>query len=221
MLGFSLITTLYLIEDASRQNEVLMSGRGRSGNKRFTQKAYDFGDEISGIGVALAMGLGGVVLAISPSYLGFEWASIYFDVVLSLAISLWFWSTMGFLLELGEIKKFMSGMNEQGWEYLLASCAFLVPAGALYAVVRLVEILPLIEVPIKLASTTLAVIGTFFVAAALDFFFIQPRLKNIPKARSGVVNPRSGLGSVATAITWLLANAANALVIVGQLFPGG
>lgn len=78
-----------------------MSGQGG-------QHTNDPGDNISGIGVVLAMALVGVVIAASPSYLGFEWASIGFDAVLSLAISLWFWSMMGLLVELGEIKKFMS-----------------------------------------------------------------------------------------------------------------
>lgn len=72
----------------------------------------------------------------------------------------------------------------------------------------------------KLVSIALAVLGALFVAAALDFFFVQPRLKNLPKSRARI-NPRSGLGSVATAVTWMLANAANALVILNQLFAGG
>lgn len=182
--------------------------------------AYDSGEDISGIGVALAMALIGVIIAISPSYLGFAWSSVEFDAVLSLAISLWFWSMMGFLQELSEIKKFMSGINEQGWESLLISFVFLVPAGAFYAGVRLLETWLWVELSMKLASIALAVLGALFVAAALDFFFVQPRLKNLPKSRARI-NPRSGLGSVATAVTWMLANAANALVIIGQLSSGG
>lgn len=189
--------------------------------------AYDLGENISGIGVALAMALIGTVIALSPSYVGLAWASVPFDLVLSLAVSFWFWSFMGFAVELSEIRKFVSGINEEGWENFLYASLFLVPAGAFYAGVRLFEFSVWIEMPVKLASIFLCLPGALMLAASLDFFFVQPQLKRLTQSRSDRRGRREGprernpaLGSVATVITWMLANAANLLVILDQLFPG-
>ncbi len=167
------------------------------------------------------MALIGTVFALSPGYVGLPWASVPFDLVLSLAISFWFWSLMGFIVELGEIRKFVSGINEQGWENLLYSSVFLVPAGVLFAVARFFEFPVWVELPAKLASVALCLPGALMLAASLDFFFVQPRLKNLTRPKRKSQGERySALGSVATAITWMLANAANLLVILDQLFPG-
>lgn len=191
---------------------------------------YDLGqDSISGLGVALMMALTGLVIALSPNYLDLPTASITSDLVISLAISLWFWGVIGFFFELSELKKFISGLNEKGWENILISTLFLAPAGAFYWGVHVLEFPIWITLPLKLLSIALGIIGVLFVAAALDAFFIKPRLKALTQAKPkglGKENQRpaerrSALGSLATATTWMLANAANLLVIIEQLVPRG
>jgi hypothetical protein len=175
----------------------------------------------------LAMALVGIVIALAPGYVGLAWASVPFDLVLSLAISFWFWSFMGFVVELSELRRFVSGINEQGWENLLYSFFFLVPASACYAAVRMFEFPNWVELLSKLAAIALCLPGALMFAASLDFFFVQPRLRRLTESRAdrrsrrvGQDDIHSALGSVATAVTWMLANAANFLVILDQLFPG-
>jgi hypothetical protein len=204
--------------------------RGRSGNDNFIRNAqqnaefvYNLGrGDISDLGVVLFLTLIGVVVALSPGYLGLPPASIPSDLVLSLAGSLWIWSTVGLFVYLGEIRKFISGFNEEGWENLLIAVVFLAPAAALYGGVQILELPAWIELVCKLISIVLAVLGAMFVAATLDSFFIKPRLRNLvqpkPKGRAG---RGSQLGGVATAIAWVLSNIANLLVILDQLVPKG
>lgn len=209
-----------------------IGGRRTGGNfirnaQQGAQVAYDVGGQsLSGLGVALVMALIATVIAVAPGYVGLSPASVPSDLVLSLAISLWFLGATGLLIELGELRKFVSGLNEEGWENLLVAALFLVPAGAFYLGIGLVEIQAWVELPLKLVSIVLAILGAMFVGATLDSFFIKPKLREITRPKPGSkggsrgADWRSALGSVATAIAWMLANSANLLVILDQLLPG-
>jgi hypothetical protein len=204
--------------------------RGRSGSDNFIRNArqnagfvYNLGSgDISDLGVVLAMTLIGVIVALSPGYFGLPPASVPSDLVLSLAGSLWLWSTVGLFVYLSEIRKFVSGFNEEGWENLLIAVVFLAPAAALYGGAQILELSAWIELACKLLSVVLAILSALFVAATLDSFFIKPRLRNLvhPKPKSRATRG-SQLGGVATATAWLLTNIANLLVILDQLVPKG
>lgn len=136
------------------------------------QAAYDIGETPTGLGVALGMALIGIVIALSPSYLEMTPASIFADAILSIAIAFWFWSTAGFIIELSDLRKFMSGINEEGWENLLDAFLLLIPAGTVYVALRIFEWLTWVELPLKSLSLLLFILGVVFLAVALDSFFI-------------------------------------------------
>ncbi len=163
------------------------------------------------------MGLLGTVLALSPRYLELESGSILSDAVLSVSIAFLFWSFMGFALELSELKRFISGFNSEGWENLTIALLVLIPAIALYAGVQVFSLSGWLELILKLVSIVLLLFGSIFIAVALDYFFVLPRLGH-RNPKSNKVKTGQALGSIATAITWLSTNVVNALIILDQLF---
>ncbi len=170
--------------------------------------------------MVLLLTLIGVLIAFSPGYLGLAPASLISDLLMSLAVSLWFWSTVGLLVEFGELKKFFSGLNEEGWERFFIAVVFVAPAAALYGGVAVLELPWWIETACKLLSLVLAVPGAMFVAATLDSFFIKPRLWDLvkpPKGGRGKTERGSLLGSIATTIAWVLSNTSALLLILDRL----
>lgn len=165
------------------------------------------------------MGLLGTVLALSPRYLELEPGSILSDAVLSVSIAFLFWSFMGFVLELSELKRFISGFNSEGWENLTISLLVLTPAVTLYAGVQVFSLSGWLELTLKLMSIVFLLFGSIFVAVALDYFFVLPRLgRRNPRSSSNKVKTGPALGSLAIALTWLSTNVVNALIILDQLF---
>lgn len=183
---------------------------------------YAANGEISGIGVALALALVGLVIALSTGLFELSAGSVLSDAVLSFAIAFWFWGLSGLILEFGEIKKFAAGFNQEGWENLLISAVFVVPAVALLVGVWFFELPIWIDLPFKFVTVALGLVGTLCVAATVDAFFIKPRINGQLKGQrtgNNAAKDRAVLGSIGAFITWLLANVVNLLVIVDRLFP--
>jgi len=180
---------------------------------------YEVGPGLTGLGVVVMRGMTGLAVALTPGILAFPPASLASDLCLALAGALLIWSVLGLLVELDEIKKYGSGIEQEGWGDLIIAAALLAPAGAFFAGVQILAAPAWIEVPLRVVAVPLFILGLMFVASALDSLFIKPRLKRLgkgPKSQSkGERN--SLLGGVATAITWGLTNAASLLAILERL----
>lgn len=203
-----------------KQRQLREKQLSRGAQEAETNYAVD--GEISGIGVALALALCGLVIALSTGLFELSAGSVLSDAVLSFAIAFWFWGLSGLILEFGEIKKFATGFNQEGWENFLISAVFVVPAIALLFGVWFFELPMWIDLPFKLVTAALGLVGALCVAATMDAFFIKPRISGRLKGQrtgSNTAKDRAVLGSIGAFITWLLANVVNLLVIVDRLFP--
>lgn len=162
----------------------------------------------------------GVVIALAPAYLRLAPASLLSDLLLSFAGSFWIWSFIGFIVEFGELKKFLSGLDEEGWENFFIAVVFLAPVAGLFGGIAVLELPWWVEIACKLVSLALALVGALFVAATLDSFFIKPRLKdlaNTRQVRRSKAERGSLLGGIATAIAWVLSNTSALLLIIERL----
>lgn len=122
-------------------------------------------------------------------------------------------------MELDEIKRYRSGIEQEGWNDLIIAAALLAPAGAFFAGVQVLEAPAWIEIPLRVVAVPMFILGLMFVASALDSLFIKPRLKRLgkPQPSQSKAERNSMLGGVATATTWGLTNAASLLAILERL----
>jgi hypothetical protein len=168
------------------------------------------------------MGMLGLAIALTPSILGLPPASFWSDLCLAVAGSLLIWSLLGLWVEFDEIKKYRSGIEQEGWENLLIAAVLLAPAAVFFAGVRILEAPAWIEVALLAVTVPLFLLGMMFVAAALDSLFIKPRLKKLkPGGGPSKAERNSLLGGVATAAAWMLSNAASLLAILERLSATG
>lgn len=165
------------------------------------------------------MGMCGLAIALIPTIIGLPPASFWSDLCLAVAGSLLIWSMLGLWVEFDEIKKYLSGIEQDGWENLLIAAVILAPAGVFFGGARILEAPAWIEVTLQAVSLPLFILGVMFVAAALDSLFIKPRLKKLGKKPTGQskAERNSLIGGVATAATWMLSNAASLLAILERL----
>lgn len=138
--------------------------------------------------MALALALAGLVVALSTWLFELSPGSVLSDSVLSFAIAFWFWGLSGLILEFGEIKKFAAGFNQEGWENLLISAVFVVPAVALLFGVWFFELPVWIDLSFKFVTAALGLVGALCVAATVDAFFIKPRINGQLKGQRTGVN---------------------------------
>lgn len=165
------------------------------------------------------MGMVGLAIALTPIILALPPASFWSDVCLALAGSLWIWSMLGLWVEFDEIKKYRSGIEQEGWDDLLVAVVLLAPAGAFFGGVQILEAPAWIEISLRVVAVPLFILGLMFVASALDSLFIKPRLKRLGKTQGGQskAERNSLIGGLATATTWGLTNAASLLAILERL----
>lgn len=208
------------MEAAISRRQRQPKGRERIRGVERVQTIYAASGEISGIGVALALALVGVVLAWSTWIFELASESIASDAVLSFAIAFWFWGLLGLIIEFGEVRKFASGFNQEGWENLLITSAFLIPAGALLCGAWFSDLPVWLDLSFKFLAVVLGTVGALCVAATVDAFFIKPRINGQLKGQRAGSAPRDRavLGSIGAFITWLLANTVNLLLIIDRLF---
>lgn len=184
---------------------------------------YKVGSGLSGPGVVVQMGMVGLALALTPVLLALPPASFWSDVCLALAGSLWIWSLLGLWVEFDEIKKYRSGIEQEGWDDLLIAAVLLAPAGAFFGGVQVLDAPAWVELLLRLLSVPLFLLGLMFVASALDSLFIKPRLRRLGKkqASQSKAERNSLIGGIATATTWGLTNAASLLAILERLSASG
>ena len=166
------------------------------------------------------MGMTGLAIALTPIILALRPASFGSDLCLALAGSLLIWSMLGLWVFFDEIKKYRSGIEQEGWDDLIIAAALLAPAGVLFVGAQVLGAPAWIEVPLRVAAVPLFILGFMFVASALDSLFIKPRIKRLGKKHQGgqsKAERNSLLGGVATATTWGLTNAASLLAILERL----
>jgi hypothetical protein len=194
-------------------------GRERIRGAQTAKAVYKVGPGLTGIGVVVQMGMVGLSLALTPIILALPPASVWSDLFLALAGSLFIWSMLGLWVEFDEIKKYRSGIEQEGWDDLIIAAVLLAPAGAFFAGVQLLEAPAWIEIPLRVLAVPLFILGLMFVASALDALFIKPRLKRLGKKPTGQskTERNSLLGGIAAATTWALTNAASLLAIIERL----
>lgn len=171
------------------------------------------------------MALAGAVFAVAPSFLGIDSASLLSDFLISVALALLFWAVVGFASELGE---FSRAFEQEGWENLLITTVLAILPAIPFALMVILQATGWLEAVLKVLALALCLPLTLGVAATLDSFFIKPRLRpapsrserrsgNAPQSRS---TPGAIIGGVAALVAWILANLANLLVVLDQLFSG-
>lgn len=165
------------------------------------------------------MGVVGLTFALTPIILALRPTSFWSDFFLALAGSLLIWSMLGLWIEFDEIKKYRSGIEQEGWDDLIIAAALLAPAGAIFGGVQVLGAPAWVEIPLRVATVPLFILGLMFVASALDSLFIKPRLKGLGKKQvsQSKAERNSLIGGVATATTWGLTNTASLLAILEQL----
>lgn len=187
---------------------------------------YETGPGVSGPGMVVMLSTVGISIALTPTILGLPPASILSDLCLAIAGALWIWSMVGLYFEFDEIKKFLSGIEQECWEYLFIAVVLLTPAGVFLGGTQVLTAPAWVEIPLRVLAVPLFVVGASFVAAALDALFLKPRIAKLTKGRSGrgqqsKAERNALIGGVATATTWVLANASSLLVILERLSATG
>jgi hypothetical protein len=171
------------------------------------------------------MALAGAVFAVAPSFLGVPSASLLSDFLISVALALLLWAVVGFASELGEFRR---AFDQEGWENLLITTVLAVLPAIPFALTVILQAPGWLESALKVLGLTLCLPLALGVAATLDSFFIKPRLRPGPsrsKRRSGSApqsrsTPGAIIGGIAALVAWILANVANLLVVLDQLFSG-
>jgi len=106
--------------------------RGRERIRGATKRVYEpQGGRLSGIAVAFAIALGGVIFSLAPISLKLAPVSYSADALLSLAISCWFWGFVGLIREINQIKSLV-GINREGWRSLAITVFFATPVVGIY-----------------------------------------------------------------------------------------
>ncbi len=199
--------------------------KGRELIRGATKGVYEpQGSSLSGFAVVLAIALGGVIFAIAPRSLGLAPASIASDLLLSFAISLWFFGLVGLLIEVGELKALLV-INQAGWRNFSITAILAAPIVAIYLGLRIFELPTLLETIFTGIALVLCFPVALGIAASLDEFYIKPRLGRIRsraakrRREQGSEQDRSDeiLGSIVAVATWLLATVANLIAILDQL----
>ncbi len=205
----------------------MTGGTEIAGNKSSRgETVYENGPGVSGPGIVVMLSTVGISIALTPTILGLPLASRLSDLCLAIAGALWIWSMVGLYFEFDEIKKFLSGIEQEGWEFLFVAVVLLTPAGVFLGGTQVLTAPAWVEIPLRVLAVPLFVVGAAFIAAALDALFLKPRLAKLKKSNSGrgqqsKAERNALIGGVATAITWILANAASLLVILERLSSNG
>lgn len=168
----------------------------------------------------MQIGMVGLAVALTPAILALRPASVWSDLCLALAGSLFVWSMLGLWVFFDDIKQYRKGIEQEGWGDLIIAAVLLAPAATFFAGAQILDAPSWIEVPLRVGAVPPFVLGLMFVASALDSLFIKPRLKKLGRKQppgQSKAERNSLIGGIATATTWGLTNAASFLAIIERL----
>ena len=190
-----------------------------------TKQVYEpQGGRLSGFAVVIVIALSGVIFSVAPLSLGLAPASIWDDLLISFAISCWFWGLVGLLVETTRLKDLLA-INREGWSSLAIATFLILPVVAIYLGLALFALPALLESIFTVIALGLCFPAALAIAATFDEFFIKPRLERITSrdSRRRAKQGRSDeiVGSIVAVAIWLLATFANLFSVLEQLLPKG
>ena len=171
----------------------------------------------SGIAIAGAFWIWGFILLYTPPYLGIigVWKYPFYVLgFIGLTISL-----AGALIELGKLRH-SEGLSNWG-----ASIVFLLPALALYLLVKYQHIAGALVIPTKIAILLLVAMGVPFIFLGISYFFWKKEIPELPQkpfeqiAISRIEKAKPTLKVIANIIVAMLALATAIVTLVEKIIP--